>query len=165
MPITKLRTVFSTGAWINSVKTFYTKINEIIDYLNDNASSIEGTYTEYRAYLTQTGTNAPVEDDIAFSGSNTPFVDTIGGVWSYNGVGSYYYTKTGAFTDSSKIEVVLSSNTLNQSPVILVGVYKVDANTLELQTFEATSFSNFPLVGSSIDGALLLQPISIRVYQ
>lgn len=31
MAIDKLRTVFSTGAWLNNVKVYFTKINEIVN--------------------------------------------------------------------------------------------------------------------------------------
>lgn len=44
MSIDKLKTVYSAGAFINNVKVFFKKINEIIDYLNDNSSSLG--YTE-----------------------------------------------------------------------------------------------------------------------
>jgi hypothetical protein len=36
MSIAKLKTVYSNGAFINNVKAFFNKINEIIDYLNGN---------------------------------------------------------------------------------------------------------------------------------
>ena len=34
MSLTKLKTKFANGAWLNNVKEYFTKINEIIDYLN-----------------------------------------------------------------------------------------------------------------------------------
>tara|TARA_R110000868_G_C10611680_1_gene741437 strand:+ start:45 stop:614 length:570 start_codon:yes stop_codon:yes gene_type:complete len=38
MAIEKLKTKFALGSFINNVKTFYEKINEIIKYLNDDDS-------------------------------------------------------------------------------------------------------------------------------
>lgn len=163
MAIQKLKTVFSTGAWINSVKTFYTKINEIIDYLNTYESNIEGSYTEYRALITQSGTSAPVEDDLNGSGTGTAFIDTLGGVWSYNDVGSYYYTKTGAFADAVKIEVVFGSNEVNQSPKVACRTLIVSDDVLEIQVGELGSFAN-PAAFIQANSKLYLQPISIRVY-
>ena len=36
MSLTKLKNRFANGAWLNNVKEYFTKINEIIDYLNGN---------------------------------------------------------------------------------------------------------------------------------
>ena len=36
MSLTKLKTKFANGAWLNNVKEYFTKINEIVDYLNSN---------------------------------------------------------------------------------------------------------------------------------
>lgn len=60
MSIDKLKTVYSTGAFVNNVKTFFKKINEIIDYLNNLVIPNAPNYKIYRALLTQTGTDAPV---------------------------------------------------------------------------------------------------------
>ncbi len=59
MIIDKLKTKFANGAWINNIKTFFEKINEIIDYLNNNPIS-EPVYKVYSAILNQEDENAPV---------------------------------------------------------------------------------------------------------
>ena len=41
MAIDKLRTVFSTGAWLNNVKVYFTKINEIVNYINNSVVKIK----------------------------------------------------------------------------------------------------------------------------
>lgn len=51
MAIYKLKTRFFTGAWLTDVKHYFTKINEIIDYLNGNGTSGDGSYKEYVAIL------------------------------------------------------------------------------------------------------------------
>lgn len=82
MSIDKLKTVYSTGTFINNVKTFFKKINEIIDWINNIGSTTIPDYKVYRALLTQTGTSAPTA---------TILEDTINGItWNYDGVGQYY---------------------------------------------------------------------------
>lgn len=83
MSIDKLKTVYSTGAFVNNVKTFFKKINEIIDYLNNNNSYIP-TYTEYNAIISQIGTD-PLSINFV---SNTSGV-TIGNSWTRTYAGFY----------------------------------------------------------------------------
>jgi hypothetical protein len=88
MSIDKLKTVYSTGAFINNVKVFFKKINEIIDYLNGNPIPT-ANYKIYRALLTQTGTSAPVANVLE---------NTLGNiVWSRESAGNYYGTLNNAF--------------------------------------------------------------------
>ncbi len=163
MSIQKLKNRFVTGAWISNVKTFFDKINEIIDYLNGVGTAGDGSYTEYRALLTQTSTNAPVEDTITNTGLGTAFVNTIGGTWSYNNVGSYYYTKANAFTDASKIEVVFGINGVNQTNNASCFATRISANVIEVQAGTTDQF--LPLsVFTPANDVLVMQPISIRVY-
>ena len=56
MGILKLKTNFSTGAWLTDVKQYFTKINEIIDKLNNTTSS---NYKVYRGLISQSSTNHP----------------------------------------------------------------------------------------------------------
>lgn len=120
-------------------------------------------YKEYRAILSQYGTSAPAADDLAGSGSNTAFIDTIGGVWSYNATGSYYYTKTGAFANSKKVEVIFGANEVNMSPKVGCIMTVVDANALELRVGSLGAFAN-PTTYTLGNSLLYVQPVIIRVY-
>lgn len=54
MAIDKLKTKFFTGAWLTDVKHYFSKINEIIDYLNGTSGN--GSYKVYSGLITQDGT-------------------------------------------------------------------------------------------------------------
>ncbi len=100
MSIDKLKTKFFNGSFVNDVKHYFNKINEIIDYLNGNGTSGGGSYKVYSAVISQTDTNAPVA---------TVLENTLGNIiFSYEGVGSYKGTLTGAFTTNKTL--FLSSN-------------------------------------------------------
>lgn len=107
MAIQKLKTVFSTGAWINSVKTFFTKINEIIDYLNINSSTISPTYKVYEGSISQTGEFPPTMNS---------FVDTVGitSNWTYVGSGIFTLSDS-ALLGYSKGTVIVSQSTGHSS--------------------------------------------------
>lgn len=64
MSLVKLKTVFSVGAWLPKVKTFYDKINEIIDYLNDS-----GTIPKYFFKQVESGLGADNEYTITEAGT------------------------------------------------------------------------------------------------
>jgi hypothetical protein len=82
--IDKLKTKFFTGAWLTDVKHYFTKINEIIDYLN--GTSRDGSYKVYTVNLTsQAGPTVPK----AVILNNTLNRDII---WSYVGIGVYKIT-------------------------------------------------------------------------
>lgn len=130
--------------------------------LNEREASIVN-YREYRAMITQSGTNPPYADTLTGAGPVDPFVDTIEGAWSYNVQGKYYYTKIGAFSDTSKVEIFLGSNTFIQGTNILVNAFIVDDDKIELQVFDAATFGAMP-VGAYDDGKIFAQPISIRIY-
>jgi len=83
MSIDKLKTVYSTGAFVNNVKTFFKKINEIIDYLNNNNSYIP-TYTEYNSLISQVGT-----DTLTINFVNNNSGVTIGDTWVRQSEGFY----------------------------------------------------------------------------
>jgi hypothetical protein len=100
MSIAKLKTVYSNGAFINNVKAFFNKINEIIDYLNNNPSYTP-SYKVYTALLTQTGTDAPVA---------TVLENTIGDiVWTYVNPGYYQGVLTNAFPSNKTFVMAPSS--------------------------------------------------------
>jgi len=99
---------------------------------------------KYVALLTQTGTSAPTA---------TVLDNTLGGtlVWSYDGVGSYIGTLTGAFT-SNKTAVLISG--VYKGSVL--GLRKTD-NTVQITT-TATS------TNTEANGLLDSTTIEIKVY-
>jgi hypothetical protein len=144
---------------------FYTVDEDLaaITALIPSAGSPAASFTEYRAMLTQSGTNAPVADDIDGGATDVPFIDTIGGVWSYFNDGRYRYTKAGAFADVTKVEYILGINNYNQGADIAAAIYKIDANTIELQVARLDAFLS-PSLANLENGVLYNQPIVIRVY-
>lgn len=89
MTIDKLKTKFFTGAWLTDVKHYFSKINEIIDYLN--GTSGEGSYKSYIALLSQTGTSDPIV---------TILENNIGNIiWTRSAVGQYDATLINSFPD------------------------------------------------------------------
>lgn len=81
MSIDKLKTKFITGAFINDVKHYFSKINEIIDWINNIGTP---SYKVYTALLTQSGTDAPVAIVLQ---------NTLGSsiLWTYDAVGNYRF--------------------------------------------------------------------------
>ena len=100
MSIDKLKTKFITGAFINDVKHYFSKINEIIDWINNIGTP---SYKVYTALLTQTGTNAPTVDSVQVNtlGSNVS--------WSYSDVGEYQFSITPSIFTSTKTIVIIST--------------------------------------------------------
>jgi len=65
MSIDKLKTKFSTGAFVADVKHYFSKINEIIDYLNGNPIvPYDPGYKVFSAVISQDTTTAPTIDGI-----------------------------------------------------------------------------------------------------
>ena len=118
----------------------------------------------YKAYLTQSGVEAPNEDDLDGSGPGTgaAFIDTLGGAWSYSGVGTYIYTKEGAFTDVTKIFITLGSAGY-QGADIYCDYYRIDDDSIELDVFRSSTFVS-PALNNKENGVLYKQPITIEVY-
>jgi hypothetical protein len=129
-------------------------------------------YVEYRALLTQTGTSAPDESIL---------VDTIGGgIWSYSDVGSYYFTKVGAFSASSKVEVYMNntivlSYTMSNPAFNIYSINRLDDDTIEVRTstwstdVEGSSLFVSPPGASAVSDAmsndlLYNNLVSIRVW-
>lgn len=73
-----------------------------ISQWNVKCLATKPTYKVYKAFLTQTGTNAPVATVVENTLGGTP-------VWSYFGVGTYELTLAGAFT-LNKCDVRLKCN-------------------------------------------------------
>jgi hypothetical protein len=128
------------------------------------AKALNGGFLIFEAFLTQSSTNAPILDDIDGGGSGAAFIDTLGGVLSYNAVGSYYYTKTGAFTDATKIFVELGNNVRNQGSDVAISVVRVNANVLEIRSDVLSQFAS-PAAATPTNGKMYVQPIRIKVKQ
>ncbi len=117
--------------------------------------------SQYNALLSQDGVLAPYQDDLNGNTGNTPFTDTIGGVWSYNQAGSYDYTKVGAFSNLDRINVTLGENRYNQGIATVVGATRLNDDTIRLFVGLKADFGAVP-VGT--DALLYIQPISIQIY-
>lgn len=148
MAIAKLKTVFTTGAWLTKVKTFYDKINEIIDYLNGTGSSDSGSYKKYVVSTDQVGVAAPT--GIVFENTlrSTP-------TWSYSAVGLYYLNCTGAFK-SNKTIVFLSGPKANAliTPSIILAQW-VSEDQIAFMAMDVAGGPN---------NSLFKTDIEIRVY-
>jgi len=144
MSIDKLKTKFFTGAWLTDVKHYFTKINEIIDYLNGVGTSGDGSYKVYTAVLNQGDEDAPIA---------TVYANTIGNiVWTRTGVGQYYGTLTNAFPTgrlwfSLNTSLVFNANTVIQES---------DINSVNVTTTDETN--------TPVDSYLSACSIEIRVY-
>lgn len=125
MSLTKLKTKFADGAWINNVKSYFSKINEIIDYLNDNPAR---PYTTYTALLTQVGTDDP---------SVVILENTLGGIptVTYSSDGNYFITlvgkwtsnKTGVFT--AQLDSAIFSALILDNDTIIISTQNISTGT------------------------------------
>jgi hypothetical protein len=114
-----------------------------------------GTYKEYVATVTQTGTAAPVA---------TVLNNTLGGtlVWTRSATGTYLATLTGAFPTASKVVILTSVlktdlDPLNDVPLI---AYTVDsANALKFYTATMDNTGARTIADSVMDNSVI-----IRVY-
>jgi hypothetical protein len=85
-------------------------------------------YKEYVAFITQTGTNAPVA---------TVVKNTLGGsvVWAYDGVGAYTATLAGAFS-ANKTDIIPPANAYNVSALndkmVVYGAARNDADSISV---------------------------------
>ena len=105
------------------------KFNDIIGIFNGNA---KGSYKSYQAFLTQTGTNAPVA---------TVFKNQLGGdiVFTYDSTGAYTGTLTGAFPNhATKCFILFSGNEYNVSAanniMLVLGADFNDDNSFFIST-------------------------------
>lgn len=60
--IDKLKNRFVTGAWLTDVKHYFSKINEIIDYLNQPSYGLP--YNSYVSLIVQSGTSVPIVEEL-----------------------------------------------------------------------------------------------------
>lgn len=161
MSIDKLKTKFSTGAWLTDVKHYFSKINEIIDYLNNLVIPDAPSYKIYRAILSQSGTSAPVAIVLE---------NTLGGIitWSRNGVGDYKGTcnVTGIFSDVTKCTfqppVYDSDPSNNYSPFYNGGWYDADSVYLITSIVDYTTATSARADGILYSNRMMF--VEIRVY-
>ncbi len=144
MSIDKLKTKFITGAFINDVKHYFSKINEIIDWINNIGSNSVVNYKEYTVILNQSGTNAPIPIILTNTLGGTP-------IWTYDSTGYYICTLSDTFTVNK-----------TWAP----GVYASDAS-LEVQLNDINSFgilvtNDFGATG--LNDALQNTGFQVRVY-
>jgi hypothetical protein len=118
--------------------------------------SIGRPYKVYTAFLSQTGTNAPIAE-VAENLLDGEIV------WSYDGIGNYTGTLNGAFISDNKVFFILSPNYSNVSAlsnsVIEYAVGRNDVDSIYLQT------ANVDATGArDSSNNLLYNFIEIRVY-
>lgn len=100
--------------------------------------------TTYKVQARQTGTNAPT--------IGKTIVDDIAGVWSYNSVGVYYYTKVGAFTGLTTATMFIQVvNNLGAASFCFVE--KVSDDVISLKTYDSTS----TLANGVLNASILIQ--------
>lgn len=144
MSIDKLKTKFSTGAWLTDVKHYFKKINEIVDWINDIGSTAVPNYKIYIALLTQTGTNAPVA---------TVLKNTLNGdiIWTRNEIGDYIGTLNNTF-NLEKTFVQLGG--IANGTDIQGQIYRSSNNDIGIFTYNTVLSDNI----------LYYTSIEIRVY-
>lgn len=147
MSIEKLKTVYSTGAFVNNVKTFFKKINEIIDALNTliAGGNSGSSYTVYTGLISQSGTDAPT---IVIS------ENTLGVTVSFSRANTGIYVATFS-----------SDPTLDATKIILVG----NARGAGFFSFSriltsAITFRSYDFMGNQADDILSNHFFEIRVY-
>lgn len=146
MSLTKLKTKFADGAWINNVKSYFSKINEIIDYINGNNGL---GYKKYVALLSQSGTDAPTAIILENTLGVTP-------TFVYNTVGQYSIIATGKFT-IDKTAVTISQIDSDAGKRM---VYQDDINTINIYSYDSSGSPN----DDSLNDNVAYTVIEIRVY-
>ena len=147
MNIDKLKTKFFNGSFINDVKHYFTKINEIIDWINNIGTP---SYKVYTALLTQSGTNAPVDIVLQNTlGVTVTYGYTSTGTYSLELSTAYVYDKVGIF-----ISPVGNSNDYSVSSTI--GIQYNGTTGYVLRTFDNTGTLSNKGLGKTM--------IEIRVY-
>jgi hypothetical protein len=117
---------------------------------------------EYKAILTQAGVAEPQEANLA-GGAGSAFVNTLGGAWTYQGVGAYRFTAVGKFADASKVNVEFSANQVNMGADIACQASIIDNDTIEIIVGTIATFAS-PAGFVQADDKLWIQPITIEAY-
>jgi len=144
-------------------------------YTKDNNGNIslfkpcEINYREFNAIISQNETDPPYIDDIFgdknFNNQGTPFLDTIGGVFSiidYFGSPAYLYTKEGAFANNDKISISLSDNRANLGYNVVVSASKYDDNSIIIRSGRYSIGDTNQIAYSN--SLMYNQLISIKIY-
>jgi hypothetical protein len=143
-------------------KNLFNKIKQMIfQYTSTQRSDIAalqtavGTYKEYTATVTQTGTSAPVA---------TVLNNTLGGtlVWTRSATGTYLATLTGAFPTASKVVILTSFTSSNLAPagsIALTSAVRDTANRLKFITATMDNAGARTVADSALSISLL-----VRVY-
>jgi len=124
------------GDWLDTdifEGEFYQDLNTGKVYTRDavGITTADGSpvLTTYKAVLTQGGVLPPGETKI--------FQDDITGVWSYSDVGTYRYTKVGAFATTGRnlmfVQIINNLTTLSNFNLEIIS-----ADILELKTYDST---------------------------
>lgn len=163
---------YSMQQVVNAINTVIGTINSDIDAVEANVATLQGQVStleddstalqaitplnvqRYKVDLSQTSTNEPV--------ANQSFIDDIGGVWSYVSPGLYYYTKTGAFPDNSKIFVTLFNKNGNGGGSAFL-LQRDTTNRLVLST-NLLSVSAGIFISTPTNGLLTNASLLIEVY-
>ena len=132
--------------------------------------TISGSYLEYKALLTQTGTASPTDNIL---------VNSLSGTWSYVSDGIYYFTSTGNFTDVTKVEVYIPGVTIlgyamTNNLFHIKSASRLDNDRVEVRTglltnFYADKYVTFDTSGGAPsdilkNDVLSYTPITIRVW-
>jgi len=152
MSIDKLKTKFSTGAWLPDFKSLFTKTNEIIDWINNISSTTVPSYKVYTALLSQSGTSFDNSDVTVLS-------NTTGGdiTFSYVTDGTYGI-ELGSLFSANKIGIFIqpSGNSNDYSLGSIITTQYDGSTGYVLRTFSDPS----TLSNKGLNKALL----EIRIY-
>lgn len=153
MAIDKLKKKFTTGAWLNDVKHYFNKINELVEQTNTNTVTISNlpaaSYSVYTGIFNQSGGANPVV---------TVLENTIGSiVWTATGTGVFRGTLVGAFPVELKTLCCILGNANSNN---IINFYWIDTNNIEISIYGDWTNPGAPMAAN---GAYNL-PIEIRVY-
>jgi len=146
MAIDKLKLKFFTGAWLTDVKHYFTKINEIIDQVNNINENIIVKPLIYKGLITQIGTNDPTV---------VVLENTIGNIiWTRFNTGEYIGTLAGAYT-LNKTYFVVSQNLADNGIDLITEWIPKSIDDVYIATYSSNTVA---------DDLLTSAPILIEVY-
>ena len=139
----------------SQIKSLINCCTEALQAQVDALRTDVGTYKEYVATVTQTGTAAPVA---------TVLNNTLGGtlVWTRSTTGTYLATLTGAFPTASKVVIIPSFTSSNLAPagsIALTSAVRDTANRLKFITATMDNAGARTVADSALSISLL-----VRVY-
>lgn len=146
--IDKLKNRFVTGTFVADVKQYFTKINEIIDYLNNQVPAVN--YKIYRALMTQTGGDDPVV---------TVLENTLGETitWLRDSTGIYSANSSGIFLQNKTFLTINKSDYSGRQ----FSFYRADNDRLEVVT---EYFDNLIIGFVQNDNILINTSVEIIIY-